>query len=144
MFLNGDNDIRVEDLVEGSAPVLVVARDPKTGRAREHEGNSDRAMILLYRVTPEKILNEIRSDTVDGIIAYSALCTHQRCLIKDWDASTNQFVCPCHQSAFDPLQGGRNSGGVKTRDLPQVPLKVRDGKLVVSYFILSWVGPKRL
>ncbi len=32
--------------------------------------------------------------------ALSAICTHQGCLITDFDSSSQQFVCPCHGSRF--------------------------------------------
>jgi rieske iron-sulfur protein len=76
-------------------------------------------------------------------MAYSELCTHQGCLVDGWDAAAKVFVCPCHQGKFDPFTGGTNVGGNKTRDLPQIPVKDDDGKLIVSDAIMSWIGVKR-
>jgi len=33
--------------------------------------------------------------------ALSPICTHQGCLITNYDSGSNQFVCPCHGSHFD-------------------------------------------
>lgn len=33
--------------------------------------------------------------------ALSAICTHQGCIITDYDSSSQQFVCPCHGSRFN-------------------------------------------
>ena len=35
-----------------------------------------------------------------GFLAISRECTHLGCTVP-WDAERNQFICPCHASAFD-------------------------------------------
>ena len=35
-----------------------------------------------------------------GFLALSLICTHLGCSIG-WDSTKDQFVCPCHASAFD-------------------------------------------
>ena len=35
-----------------------------------------------------------------GILAVSRKCTHLGCTVP-WDAGKQQFICPCHASAFD-------------------------------------------
>jgi len=135
---NKGKDVVLADIVVDAPPITVQAKD-ETGTVRE----SEKATILLYRVAPDKIPTDIRGDTVEGLIAYSALCTHQGCLVSDWDATAKEFVCPCHKAAFAPLQGGITTGEMKTRALPQVPVKIHDGKLVIGDAILSWIGVKR-
>jgi Rieske Fe-S protein len=133
-------DVMVADIVADAPPVTAQAKDPASGKIRD----SEKAMVLLYRTSaPDKIAVDIRGDTFEGILAYSALCTHQGCQLTDWDAAGKQFSCPCHKGTFDPLQGGTNTGGQKTRDLPQIPVKGEEGKLIVSDAIMSWIGVKR-
>lgn len=111
-----------------------------TGKVRE----SEKATILVYRTsTPDKIAADIVGDTWNGIMAYLEFCTHQGCMVSGWDAATKQFVCPGHTGTFDPFSGGTNTGGAKTRALPQIPVKDDDGKLIVSDAIMSWIGVKR-
>lgn len=133
-------DLMTADIVADAPPITVQAKDPVTGKIRE----SEKAIVLVYKTsTPEKIAVDIQGDTWKGIIAYSGLCTHQGCMVSGWDAATKQFVCPCHNGMFDPLSGGTNTAGSKTRDLPQIPVKDDDGKLIVSDAIMSWIGVKR-
>jgi rieske iron-sulfur protein len=133
-------DVMTADIVADAPAILVQAKDPATGKVRE----SEKATVLLYKTsTPDKIRADIRGDTWNGIIAYSALCTHQGCDPLGWDAESKQLLCPCHQGKFDPLQGGVNTAGPKARDIPQIPVKDDDGKLIVSDAIMSWIGVKR-
>jgi Rieske Fe-S protein len=157
VFSDGPNkgtDVSLTDIVVDAAPITVQAKDPATGKVREYEGDSDHATVLLYRVAPGKIPDEMKADTVDGVMAYSAMCTHQGCMLStwdkktklflcEWDAASKQFRCPCHFALFDPLKGGENTGGAATRKLPRIPLKAVDGKLVVAYWIRGWVGVQR-
>lgn len=98
---------------------------------------------LWYRVSPDKIPAEIKDDTVKGIMAYSAVCTHLGFMLSNWDAATKQFLCPCHDALFEPLKVGANTGGATSRTLPHFPVKSVDGKLVVSDKPSGYVGVKR-
>ena len=102
----GNNVAMVNDLAVDAPPLTVQAKDP-AGAVRE----SDNSTVLLYRVSPDKIPADIKSHTVEGIMAYSAVCTHLGCMLSNWDAATKQFLCPCHDALFDPLKGGANTGG---------------------------------
>jgi rieske iron-sulfur protein len=146
IFSDGPNkgkEVSVTDVVLNAPPILVMAKDPATGKVREDEGDTDHAAVLLYRVAAEKIPADLRGDTVDGIIGYSGCCTHLGCVLSNWDAANKQFLCPCHDATFDPMQGGKNTGGATARELPQVPVAAKDGKLIVANRIVGWVGVKR-
>jgi Rieske Fe-S protein len=141
VFADGPNkgkDVVLADIVMDAPPITVQAKDEE-GKVRE----SEKAMVLMYRVSPDKIPADIRGDSWEGLIAYSALCTHQGCLLSGWDAASKQFICPCHNGLFDPLKGGENTAGAPTRALPQIPVRIHDGKLVVGDAIMSWIGVKR-
>lgn len=47
--------------------------------------------------------------------AFSSLCTHQGCAVKDVSAGT--ITCPCHNSTFDAATGSP-TGGPATQPLP--------------------------
>ena len=36
----------------------------------------------------------------EQIVAFSAICTHRGCIVQ-WQEDTRQFLCPCHNGAFD-------------------------------------------
>ncbi len=131
-------DVMTADLALDAPPITVQAKDSETGQVRD----SEHALVLVYRTSPDKISADVKPNTCNGIVAYSALCTGQGCHIKDWDASKKLFVGPCEKCTFDPMKGGANTTG-KTRDLPQIPVGDHAGKLIVSDGIDGWIGVKR-
>ena len=42
---------------------------------------------------------------VDGIVAYSKICTHVGCPVDLYEQQTHHLLCPCHQSTFDVTAG---------------------------------------
>jgi ubiquinol-cytochrome c reductase iron-sulfur subunit len=80
--------------------------------------------------------------TVDGIVAYSKLCTHVGCPVGLYQAESGLLLCPCHQSTFDVLDGARPVFGPATRPLPQLPLGLdAKGNLVARGDFSDPVGP---
>ena len=61
--------------------------------------------------------------------AYSAICTHQRCIVG-YDRAEGTLECPCHGSIFDPANGAEVLNGPATRPLPEVPVRVENGRVV--------------
>ena len=110
---NKGNVVNVADVVLDAPSITVQAKDP-AGAIREGDNN----IVMLYRVAPDKVPSDMQSETAEGIMAYSAICTHQGC-INVWDAEKKQFICPCHAALFDPLQNGKNTAGATSRTLPQ-------------------------
>ena len=76
----------------------------------------------------------------DDVFAFTAICTHDGCDVTDWLADEHVLSCPCHYSKFDPKDGGRVKDGPAPRALPQLPLKVVDGQIVVAAPFTSKVG----
>jgi Rieske Fe-S protein len=60
-------------------------------------------------------------------VAYSAVCTHQRCEVAYQDG---QLACPCHGSVFDPADGAAVVTGPAQTPLPEIPVKVQGGEVV--------------
>jgi ubiquinol-cytochrome c reductase iron-sulfur subunit len=80
--------------------------------------------------------------TVDGIVAYSKLCTHVGCPVGLYQAESGLLLCPCHQSTFNVLDGARPVFGPAARALPQLPLGLDgDGNLVARGDFSDPVGP---
>lgn len=134
-----DDVVSMEALVIDAPPVSVQAKDPASGTVRE----SDHSTILLYRVLAEKVPPEMKDYAPQGVLAYSAVCTHLGCLVSDWVEDTKLLVCPCHEAKFDPMQEGKVISGPAPRPLPILPLKVENGKLIVADVFTGTVGPKK-
>ena len=64
-----------------------------------------------------------------SFVAYSAICTHQRCIVG-YDGAEGTLECPCHGSIFDPENGAQVLNGPATRPLPEVPVRVEGGEVV--------------
>jgi ubiquinol-cytochrome c reductase iron-sulfur subunit len=80
--------------------------------------------------------------TVDGIVAYSKLCTHVGCPVGLYQAESGLLLCPCHQSTFNVLDGARPVFGPAARSLPQLPLGVdANGNLIARSDFSGPVGP---
>lgn len=113
------------------------ALDPAEGIVRS---GTRLNQILLLRLDPETLSADTRSRAAGGVVAYTAICTHQGCDVQDWLPDSSSLYCACHESSFDPRDGAKVVDGPAPRALPALPLKVVDGKLVVAKPFTSRVG----
>ena len=100
--------------------------------------------VILLRMEPGDIKPGKGRETwsVNGIVAYSKICTHVGCPISLNERTTHHLLCPCHQSTFDLADSGRVIFGPAARPLPQLPLAVDDqGYLVAQSDFTEPVGP---
>ena len=88
--------------------------------------------ILLVRFSPVQLSAETRVRAAEGVVAYTAICTHAGCEVTDWIVDKQFLFCPCHDSTFDPKDNGKVVDGPAPRMLPALPLKIIDKKLVVA------------
>lgn len=78
---------------------------------------------------------------VNGIVAYSKICTHVGCPAALYEQTTHHILCPCHQSTFDATDAAKVVFGPAARPLPQLPLSVEDGYLIATDDYQEPVGP---
>ena len=79
----------------------------------------------------------------DGLVAYSAICTHLGCTVLASLTDEGQILCPCHASLFDPANGAAVLRGPAGRPLPSLPLTLgADGGLVADGEFSDDVGPQ--
>lgn len=79
---------------------------------------------------------------VDGIVAYSKICTHVGCPAALYEHTTHHILCPCHQSTFDATNGAKVIFGPAARALPQLPISVDgEGYLIATSDYKVPVGP---
>ncbi len=120
--------LRVSDLKPGK-PLLAYPFDPKRG-ARRDETRLNK--IVLIRLPEAEMTPETRARSAGGVLAYSAICTHQGCDVKTWLAKEKALVCFCHSSKFALLDGGTVVGGPASRALPAVALALDGDQLVLA------------
>jgi len=117
--------------------LLAWAFDPQKRVPRD---GSRLNMVLLMRFDPATLGDAETAQTADGVVAFSAICTHLQCPVSDWLRSTQVLQCPCHQSRFDPRQGAKVMGGPAPRPLPALPLRLNNGVLDVAAPFTDRVG----
>lgn len=103
-----------------------------------------KAAIVLVRMPANEISPARGRENwhVDGIIAYSKICTHVGCPMGLYERTTHHLLCPCHQSTFDLADNGAVVFGPATRALPQLPLATdADGFVVALSDFTEPVGP---
>ncbi|GAA1496427.1 ubiquinol-cytochrome c reductase iron-sulfur subunit [Paeniglutamicibacter kerguelensis] len=103
-----------------------------------------KAVVLLMRLDPTQMnVSPGREDwNVDGIVAYSKICTHVGCPVALYEQQTHHLLCPCHQSTFDLTNECKVIFGPAGRPLPQLPIAVdSNGFLVAQSDFQEPVGP---
>ncbi|MDO6711201.1 Rieske 2Fe-2S domain-containing protein [Aliiglaciecola sp. 2_MG-2023] len=129
--------IKISDLAESDKQLLVVPVDPKTGEVRD---GSRYNQILIQKLSKESLSTETQQMSADGIVAYSAICTHAGCPVTGWVEEEENYMCPCHQSVFNPKEGGGVVSGPAPRKLPALALAAENDELVVAAEFNSWIG----
>ncbi|GAA2549134.1 ubiquinol-cytochrome c reductase iron-sulfur subunit [Neomicrococcus aestuarii] len=148
-----DKDVR---LVRDPSGLPIKASDVQIGSAFHvipdglnelHEGKLNekaKAVVLLMRLDPSKMqISPGRENWhVNGIVAYSKICTHVGCPVALYEQQTHHLLCPCHQSTFDLTQECKVIFGPAGHALPQLPITVDpEGYLVAQSDFKSPVGP---
>jgi len=125
----GATPLGADVLSFGAGPLIVVAFDPLRRRVRSGAG---RDRILLIRLDPAAMDEATRARAAGGVLAYSAVCTHGACFVRDWRPREQRLHCPCHFSQYDPLRSAAVTAGPAPRALPNLALREEDGRLVLG------------
>jgi rieske iron-sulfur protein len=136
--------IKPQDLKLGGPPVHAWPKDAKTSVVRDGSRLNE---VLVVRLDPAELDDETRARAADGIVAYSAICSHAGCPITGWlkgEAGDNDvFKCFCHNSEFDPRQSAQVVFGPAPRRLAALPLSATDGSLTVVAPFAGKVGAQQ-
>jgi ubiquinol-cytochrome c reductase iron-sulfur subunit len=102
-----------------------------------------KAAVIIIKFAPGVLQPPtVMNWTVDGIVAYSKICTHVGCPAALYEQTTHHILCPCHQSTFDAPRGATVLFGPATRPLPQLPMTTdAQGYLVARSDFHEPVGP---
>jgi len=129
--------VRPELLTLDQKPVAALARDPETNVLRD---GSRLNRVMITRIDPARLTEEFRINAAEGVIAYSAVCTHTGCDVINWDDERQRMACPCHESQFDIYDGAKVVGGPAPRPLAMLPLYVEEGIVKVAGAFIGRVG----
>lgn len=129
--------LRLADLRPGK-PLLAFPYDPATKQVRSE---SRLNKIVLIRYAEADLDAPTRQRAAGGVLAFSAICTHQACEVKTWIAKDRTLVCFCHASKFQPLDAGQVIDGPAPRALPSLPLALQDEQLIVAGAFSAPPGP---
>jgi rieske iron-sulfur protein len=117
------------DVPLGGKQIFAWPMDPATNTLRS---GSRLNKVLLLRLDPDRVDPETKERAADGVVAYSAICTHTGCEVTNWHPDRQLLECPCHFSFYDPKEGAKVVSGPSPRRLPALPLKSDGGRLVVA------------
>src|ERR1019366_4862978 len=133
--------IKPQDLQLGGPPVRAWPKDPTTSVIRNGSRLNE---VLVVRLVPAELDDETRARSADGIVAYSAICSHAGCPVTAWVKETtgdnDVFKCVCHNSEYDPRQSAQVVFGPAPRRLAALPLATADGSLTVAAMFVGKVG----
>jgi rieske iron-sulfur protein len=125
------------------APVQAWPMDPATKVVRD---GSRLNQVLLLRLDSASLDEDTREHSADGIVAFSAICSHAGCPVTGWvvgDAGKQVLKCFCHNSEYDPRQNASVVFGPAPRKLAALPVKLAGGTLVVASKFIGKVVPQQ-
>jgi len=129
--------LKPDDLRAGTSPKMGYAVSPD-GVVRDADFMNQLAII---RVADADLSDAAKEIAIEGVLAYSSICTHAGCEVTNWLREEKIMECPCHGSHFNPADNGAVVGGPAGRKLPQIGLALSDdGKLTVASVFDSRLG----
>jgi Rieske Fe-S protein len=113
----------------GEAPVIGFPFGPE-GEILRKKNRLNR--LLMIELDPANMEEETLERSAEGVLIYSAVCTHRGCTIASWKAEEQHFRCHCHLSEFDPLDNAKPLTGPAKKSLAAIPLSVDEEGFVVA------------
>ncbi|SMP67056.1 ubiquinol-cytochrome c reductase iron-sulfur subunit [Noviherbaspirillum suwonense] len=132
--------LQVSDIPLNGKPVFAFPYDLDSKTAQD---GSRLNKVALVKVDAASLSDDAKKFAVDGVLAFSSVCTHQGCDVTEFVAKEHALMCFCHFSKFDVLKSGAVAAGPAPRDLPYLPLKVEKNQLVVAGGFSSTPGVKK-
>jgi len=129
--------INPQDLPLGGPQQLAFPMDPTTKVVRN---GSLLNQVALIRLDPGQLSPDTRAEAAGGVVAYSAVCTHEGCPISMWHAQSKTLFCACHASRFDPTDRARVVDGLAPRRLAMLPLSPGEGGIVAAGGFTGRIG----
>ena len=140
VFASGERKgqpVRASDVQADARPIIAYPWEPGSKTVRD---GSRLNQVLLLRLTMDELAAETRARAAEGIVAYSAVCTHAGCDDWAWMKENKTLKCPCHDSEFNPRDAARVTVGPATRRLAALPLTAANGVILVNGEFTGRVG----
>jgi rieske iron-sulfur protein len=136
--------IKPSELKPGGPPVHAWPKDPKSSVVRDGSRLNE---LLVVKLDPAELDDDTRARAADGIVAYSAICTHAGCPVTAWvkqdGGDKNILKCVCHNSEYDPREGAQVVFGPAPRRLAGLPLAISGDSLAVAAPFIGKVGAQQ-
>ncbi|GLH75572.1 Rieske iron-sulfur protein [Bradyrhizobium sp. SSBR45G] len=147
VFAEGDREgqtITLADIKLGEPPVHAWPKDAVNAIVRDGSRLNE---VLIVRLDPDELDDDTRPRAAEGIVAYSAICSHAGCPVTAWikasEGNDDVFKCMCHNSEYDPRRGAQVVFGPAPRRLAALPLVIKDGALVIAAPFIGKVGAQQ-
>lgn len=121
--------VTLEDLPLGGPGVLAFPRDAASGTVLDGSRFNE---VVVVRLDPASLGEETRRGAAEGVVVYSAICSHEACPVNMWNDHEKTLVCSCHGSMYDPREKAVVVFGPAPRRLAQLPVKLEGGVLVAT------------
>lgn len=139
-----------DDISEGIKPILASKLELNVQQTMAFPQDSSSLIvrdgsrfnkIMVIRLNPKDMDEETLSKSANGVVAYSAICTHQGCDVNSYLDDKKEFFCFCHLSRFDPLKAGAVTNGPATKKLAMLPIEEINDHLIVRKRFTRKPGP---
>ncbi len=133
-FMQTGAVVTAEAVAEVVAGDMSKAATPHKKIASLSEIKAWSGVAFLYPESQPAMLVDVGKQVPGGvgpqrsIVAFSTLCQHMGCPVA-LDAADQKFVCPCHNSIYDPAREGMAIAGPAIEGLPMIALKVENNEI---------------
>lgn len=134
---NKGQPIKAADIETNTLQITAYPMNPESKVIKDKEANNT---VIVVRLDPSVLDATTAQAATEGIVAYSGVCKHLGCIVSQWDSAKQEFVCVCHQGHYDPKASGKVVSGPPPAPIPQLPVKVEAGELVVAGDFLGEPG----
>jgi menaquinol-cytochrome c reductase iron-sulfur subunit len=127
---------------DGFLPVTPLAAIPSNGRPQTFTVYDD-AVDAWNKFADQPVGRVFLRKLPDGsVTAFNVRCPHLGCAV-DYRPSQNDYLCPCHMSAF--ALDGHKQNEIPPRGLDQLDVKIKNGSEVwVRYEVFKAGTPERI
>ena len=129
--------ITPDDIVLNAKPIEAFPKHLASDVTRDR---SRLNALLLLRLDAQSLPASMDKYAVDGLVAYSAVCTHTGCTVEGWDGATQELSCPCHGSKYAAANGAKVLLGPAPKPLAMLPLNIAGGEITVAGAFSRKVG----